>query len=121
MYKPIFSNYLIFATKKTQSVHIYASHLRSTSFINPFFQIFCEVDVLTRHFLHVVLHHQFHQLLETCALRVPTQFALRLRRISEQVDYICRTVEIRFTVSSACLASSSSDIPTRRFLKQYLQ
>ena len=82
-----------------------ARHIRDrygTLLVYSFLQILGQVHlaylgsrIVGSHFLHIMLHHQSHQLFETGTLRVPTQFFLCFARIAKQVHYIGRTIEIR--------------------------
>ena len=54
-------------------------------------------------FLHIVLHHDLHELFEGSGLRVPSEFSLRLRGVAPQVDDVCRAVEV-FADLDECLA-----------------
>ncbi len=58
------------------------------SFYNSFLQIFGQVGthyvghMFRSHFLHIMRHHNFHQLFKGGGLRIPSQFILSFRRIT---------------------------------------
>ena len=70
-------------------------------------QILGQIEVFTSHFLHIMLHHQLYQLLETRALWIPAQLSLCFTRVTEEVHHICRSVEIR-TYSHYHIANPNS-------------
>ena len=43
---------------------------------------------------HIVVHHDLHKFLECCRLRIPSKLILCLCGITEQINYIGRSVEI---------------------------
>ena len=63
-------------------------------FYDSFLEVFGGVEVLAGDFLHIVTNHQFNELLKAGGLRVPSQFTLGLTRVTQQVDYVGRTVEV---------------------------
>ena len=47
------------------------------------------------HLLHIMLHHDPHEFLETCLLRIPAELCAGLRWITEQLVHLCRTEILR--------------------------
>ena len=59
-------------------------------FIHSFLKVLGEVDlanlggsIVCGHFFHIMLHHQFDELLKTGLLRIPTQFAFGFARVTQ--------------------------------------
>ena len=51
-------------------------------------------SIICRHLSHIVVDHEFNELLEGSRLRVPAEFSFGLGWITEEVHYIGGAIEI---------------------------
>ena len=67
---------------------------------DTFFEILSEVGaylhagILSSYLSHITLHHNLHEILEACGVRIPSELCLSLCRVTPEIHHVGGTIEV---------------------------